>query len=62
VCVGGIVYYPLNRNPDGRDELPVGRSISGFGFTCSAEGVGIRCTQEASGHGFAIAPTANERF
>jgi hypothetical protein len=62
LCVGGLVYGPLNRNPDERDTLPIGRSISAFGFTCSAEGAGVRCVQDATGHGYVIAPAANERF
>jgi hypothetical protein len=62
LCAGGLIYGPLNRNPDERDELPAGRTITAFGFTCSSEPPGMRCTQDASGHGFYVAPETNERF
>jgi GDSL-like lipase/acylhydrolase family protein len=63
LCAGGLVYGPIDRNPDDRDVLPPGRSIKAFGFTCAAEeDNAIRCTHNGSGHGFAIAGTSNERF
>lgn len=62
LCAGGVMYGPGNRDPDDRDKLPAGRSLTTFGFTCSSDGTGIRCVHEASGHGFMIAPTTNEKF
>jgi hypothetical protein len=63
LCAGGLIYGPLNRNPDDRDKLPSGRSITAFGFTCTAaDDARIRCTHDATGHGFLIAPTTNDRF
>lgn len=62
LCAGGLMYGPENRNPDDRDKLPAGHSLTAFGFTCSSDGTGIRCVHEASGHGFMVAPTTNDKF
>lgn len=62
LCAGGLIYGPSGRNPDDRDKLPSGRSITALGFTCSADDPGIRCVHDASKHGFAIAPTTNDTF
>jgi len=62
LCAGGLIYGPSGRNPDDRDKLPSGKSITTLGFTCSADDTGIRCAHDASGHGFAIAPTTNDQF
>jgi endonuclease/exonuclease/phosphatase family metal-dependent hydrolase len=62
VCAGGVIFYPIDREPNDRDTLPPGQSFSALGFTCAAEESGIRCTHEATRHGFAIAAGANEQF
>jgi hypothetical protein len=62
LCAGGLMYGPSGRNPDARDKLPAGKSITALGFTCAAADTGIRCTHDASNHGFAIAPTSNDQF
>jgi lysophospholipase L1-like esterase len=62
LCAGGLMYGPPDRNPDDRDALPDGRSLSAYGFTCSVSGPEVRCVHDATGHGFAIAPTTNDRF
>ena len=62
LCAGGLMYVPPDREPDDRDVLPDGRSLSAYGFTCSVSGPAVRCVHDASGHGFSVAPTANERF
>lgn len=62
LCAGGLIYSPADQAPGGQDRLPLGRTITALGFTCSAEESGIRCTHDASGHGFHITPDTNERF
>jgi endonuclease/exonuclease/phosphatase family metal-dependent hydrolase len=62
VCAGGVIFYPIDREPADRDILPPGRSFSALGFTCAADESDIRCTHEATRHGFAIAADTNERF
>lgn len=62
LCAGGLMYAPADRSPDDRDVLPPGQAFTALGFTCAAEDTGIRCTHDASGHGFAVAPDSNERF
>ncbi len=62
LCAGGLMYVPPDRSPDDRDVLPDGHSLSAYGFTCSVSGPAVRCVHDASGHGFAIAPTSNDRF
>jgi Vacuolar protein sorting-associated protein 62 len=62
VCAGGLIYGPSGRNPEPRDVLPPGSSITALGFTCAAEDGAIRCTHDASGHGFHIAADSNEQF
>jgi endonuclease/exonuclease/phosphatase family metal-dependent hydrolase len=56
------LYGPSNRAPSERDHLRPGQSIAVLGFTCVAPETGIRCTHDASRHGFLIAPHTNERF
>lgn len=62
VCAGGVLFYPIGREPENRDKLTPGQTIAALGFTCSAEKSGVRCTHDATGHGFLIAPHTNERF
>jgi hypothetical protein len=62
VCAGGVMYYPVGRQPEDKDRLTEGQAISALGFTCTAEKTGIQCKHDASGHGFRIAPDSNERF
>lgn len=61
-CAGGLIWAPVNRNPNEQDKLPDGRSLTALGYTCTAENNGIRCSHDDSGHGFFIAPTTNDRF
>jgi hypothetical protein len=62
LCAGGVIFYPVGREPQDRDKLATGQTISALGFSCSAEESGIRCIHDSSGRGFRIAPTFNERF
>lgn len=62
VCAGGVIFYPIDREPADRDTLPPGRSFSALGFTCAADETRIRCTHDATRHGFAIAAEKNEQY
>ncbi|MET8872586.1 hypothetical protein [Nocardia sp. NPDC004604] len=42
--------------------LPVGSSLSVYGFTCLAQPAGVTCRNEANGHGFEIAPDHHRVF
>jgi hypothetical protein len=58
LCAGGVVYTSGDSDP----ELPVGQSVSSFGFTCTSEAAGARCINDSNGHGFAIGEDFNEIF
>ncbi|CRK59324.1 hypothetical protein [Alloactinosynnema sp. L-07] len=60
LCAGGVMFYPVGREPNDGDVLPPGKTITALGFTCAAEPDGFRCTRDS--HGFRIAPTSNETF
>lgn len=62
ICAGGVMFYPVGREPGKRDRLAAGQVIGALGFTCQAGTATVRCTHESTGHGFAIAPRTNERF
>ncbi|TDQ00470.1 Vps62-related protein [Labedaea rhizosphaerae] len=63
ICAGGIMYGPADRSPGPQDRLPSGKTLTTLGFTCAATGDSeLRCTHDASGHGFRIAPDSNEKF
>lgn len=63
VCAGGLVFGPADNKPlDQQYILASGQTISELGFTCSVEGASVRCSHDASGRGFRIAPDSNERF
>lgn len=62
LCAGGLMYGPASGEPGDRDKLPTDHSLTGYGFTCSADGPEIRCVHNASGHGFAMSPTSNDQF
>lgn len=58
LCAGGLVY-----TSGGTDAaLPVGKSVSSFGYTCASEPDTVTCRNDDTGHGFRIAQTSNETF
>lgn len=58
LCAGGLVY-----TSGGTDTvLPVGKSVTSFGYTCESAATGITCRNDDTGHGFRIASTSNETF
>jgi hypothetical protein len=63
LCSGGVMFYPSGRGPEPRDRLAVGQSVAALGYTCTARTISaIRCTHDASNHGFEIQPNSNKRF
>lgn len=62
VCAGGLIYGPLDRQPDERDVLRPDTAITAFDFRCAAVNDGVRCTHSPTGHGFYIAARTNDRF
>ncbi|MEU5843720.1 hypothetical protein [Rhodococcus sp. NPDC047139] len=59
VCSGGPVYL----SPDGASPvLPPGSQLSQLGYTCSTSESDVTCTNDATGHGFRVAPDSNETF
>ncbi|MFY2790714.1 DUF6636 domain-containing protein [Rhodococcus sp. MALMAid1271] len=60
MCSGGVVYTSGGETID--PPLAVGATITGNGFTCSSAENGISCVDDATGHGFRIAPDSNEVY
>lgn len=60
MCSGGVVYTSGGESID--PPLAVGASISENGFTCTSAENGISCVDDATGHGFRIAPDSNEVY
>ncbi|WP_433710650.1 hypothetical protein ACQP2U_30615 [Nocardia sp. CA-084685] len=63
LCVnrGFFVATPSSGDADW-PVLPVGSSLSVYGFTCRAQRVGVTCRNDATGRGFEIAPDYNRVF
>lgn len=63
LCAGGVMFYPTGREPEPRDRLPVGQTVTANGYTCKAKASStVRCSHDASGHGFEIQPRSNKKF
>ncbi|CCQ14907.1 putative uncharacterized protein [Rhodococcus sp. AW25M09] len=60
MCSGGVVYTSGGETMD--PPLAVGATIAEGGFTCSSAANGISCVDDATGHGFRIAPESNEVY
>lgn len=60
MCSGGVVYTSGGETID--PPLPVGATIAENGFTCTSAENGISCVDDATGHGFRIAPDSNEVY
>ncbi|MEK8069949.1 DUF6636 domain-containing protein [Rhodococcoides navarretei] len=60
MCSGGVVYTSGGDTID--PPLAVGATIAGNGFTCTSAENGISCVDDATGHGFRIAPDSNEVY
>ncbi|MFI8569307.1 DUF6636 domain-containing protein [Rhodococcus sp. NPDC078407] len=60
MCAGGAVYTSGGETID--PPLAVGASIAEAGFTCTSAENGISCVDDATGHGFRIAPDSNELY
>ncbi len=60
MCAGGAVYTSGGETID--PPLEIGRSIAADGYTCTSAADGISCVNDATGHGFRIAPDSNETF
>ncbi|GAA3791235.1 hypothetical protein [Amycolatopsis tucumanensis] len=62
LCSGGVMFYPLNREPGDQDKLALGQTIAAAGFACTAEQDGVSCRHEETGHGFLVAAHRNQIF
>ncbi|MDZ7930122.1 MAG: DUF6636 domain-containing protein [Rhodococcus sp. (in: high G+C Gram-positive bacteria)] len=60
MCSGGVVYTSGGDTID--PPLAVGATIAENGFTCTSAENGISCVDDATGHGFRIAPDSNEVY
>ncbi|MGV8873885.1 MAG: DUF6636 domain-containing protein [Rhodococcus sp. (in: high G+C Gram-positive bacteria)] len=60
MCSGGVVYTSGGESID--PPLAIGATIAEGGFTCSSAESGISCVDDATGHGFRIAPDSNEVY
>ncbi|WP_415972998.1 DUF6636 domain-containing protein [Rhodococcus sp. 077-4] len=60
MCSGGVVYTSGGESID--PPLAVGATIAAGGFTCTSAVNGISCVDDATGHGFRIAPDSNEVY
>ncbi|WP_420030462.1 DUF6636 domain-containing protein [Rhodococcus ruber] len=60
MCSGGVVYTSGGETID--PPLAVGATIAEAGFTCTSAENGISCVDDATGHGFRIAPDSNEVY
>ncbi|TQF69292.1 hypothetical protein FK531_11170 [Rhodococcus spelaei] len=60
LCAGGLVYTSGGATAD--RVLPVGQTVSSFGFTCKSGADGVTCTKDETGHGFRIASGSNDLF
>ncbi|KZE99581.1 MULTISPECIES: DUF6636 domain-containing protein [unclassified Rhodococcus (in: high G+C Gram-positive bacteria)] len=60
MCSGGVVYTSGGETID--PPLAVGATIAENGFTCTSAENGISCVDDATGHGFRIAPDSNEIY
>ena len=59
MCSGGQVYT----SGTGTDPvLPPGTPLTELGYTCETTASSVTCTNDATGHGFTIAPDTNETF
>ncbi|NUT95018.1 MAG: hypothetical protein HOY78_23645 [Saccharothrix sp.] len=63
LCTGGVIFWPgSNRGVEPGDRLTAGQRVSALGYTCTAGEQDMRCVHDATGHGFRMAPTSNEKF
>lgn len=60
MCSGGVVYTSGGESMD--PPLAVGATIAEGGYTCTSAENGISCANDATGHGFRIAPDSNEIY
>ncbi|MEV5838154.1 hypothetical protein [Nocardia sp. NPDC052112] len=63
LCVNrGYFVAPVSGAEADQQVLPVGSSLSVYGFTCLAQPVGVSCRNDVTGRGFEIAPEYNRVF
>lgn len=65
LCSGGVISWPkdsLTDEPPQDDHLTPGQRVSAMGYTCTAGEHEMRCSHDATGHGFRMAPDSNEQF